>query len=256
MFTYSVSPRWQVSADTMVYARVATGYRPGGPNPRALDLPPTVVADTLTNYELGLKSQFLGGRALVNVAAFRIDWQDIQQAVVVGGIGSVDNTGNAVSKGFEIETAYSAHRSSAHRRQRGVHRCAADIARRGHRRGPARQHATLECIGTCSITNSRSRIAGRRIISGGWRYVGEQGTAIAAQTGADIPMSCLLYGSLDLAAELTRGSWTIRALRPQRYRPARLHRRRPGVDADNVPYGIDANVLQPRTVGIGVDVGF
>ena len=29
-----------------------------------------------------------------------------------------------------------------------------------------------------------------------------------------------------------------------------------GVDADNVPYGIDLNALQPRTVGISVDVGF
>ena len=61
VFTYSVSPRWHASTDTMLYARVASGYRPGGPNPRALDLPPTTVADTLTNYELGLKTQFLAG---------------------------------------------------------------------------------------------------------------------------------------------------------------------------------------------------
>jgi hypothetical protein len=30
--TYAVSPRWHVSDDTMLYLRVATGYRPGGPN--------------------------------------------------------------------------------------------------------------------------------------------------------------------------------------------------------------------------------
>ena len=90
----------------MMYARVASGYRPGGPNPRALDLPPTTAADTLTSYELGLKTQLLAGRALLNVAVFRIDWRDIQQAVTVGGIGTAANTGNAVSKGFEIETTY------------------------------------------------------------------------------------------------------------------------------------------------------
>ena len=39
-FTYSIAPRWHVSSDTMVYGRIATGYRPGGPN----DLPPTVPA--------------------------------------------------------------------------------------------------------------------------------------------------------------------------------------------------------------------
>src|SRR5688572_4727585 len=106
VFTYSVSPRWHASSDTMLYARVASGYRPGGPNPRALDLPPTTNADTLANYELGLKTQFLAGRASFNVAAFRIDWRNIQQAVVVGGIGSGDNTGDAVSKGCELEASY------------------------------------------------------------------------------------------------------------------------------------------------------
>ncbi|HZD53587.1 MAG TPA: TonB-dependent receptor, partial [Woeseiaceae bacterium] len=31
-FTYSVSPRFEISDDVSLYARVATGYRPGGPN--------------------------------------------------------------------------------------------------------------------------------------------------------------------------------------------------------------------------------
>lgn len=255
VFTYSVSPRWQVSTDTMIYARVATGYRPGGPNPRALDLPPTVVADTLTNYELGLKSQFSGGRALLNVAAFRIDWRDIQQAVVVGGIGSVDNTGNAVSEGFEIETAY----LPIDRLRIGVNAAYTD----------ARLTAPAEGIAAGRLGNTprwsasvlldyEFALANRWTahIGGGWRYVGEQGTAIAAQTGADNSYVLPPYGALDLAAELIRGSWTISVFA----RNVTDRRAYIGgglvIDADDVPYGIDASVLQPRTVGIGVDVGF
>jgi iron complex outermembrane recepter protein len=91
---------------------------------------------------------------------------------------------------------------------------------------------------------------------GGWRYVGEQGTAIAAQTGPDISYVLPSYAALDLAAELTRGNWSVRLFaRNVTDRRAYIGGGL-GIDADNVPYGIDLNALQPRTVGISVDVGF
>ena len=84
----------------------------------------------------------------------------------------------------------------------------------------------------------------------------EQGTAISAQTGTDNSYVLPPYGALDLAADLTRGNWMIRLFaRNVTDRPAYIGGGL-GVDADNVPYGIDASVLQPRTVGISVDVGF
>ena len=88
------------------------------------------------------------------------------------------------------------------------------------------------------------------------RYVAEQGTAISAQTGTDNSDVLPPYGALDLAADLTRGNWMIRLFaRNVTDRRAYIGGGL-GVDADNVPYGIDASVLQPRTVGISVDVGF
>ena len=253
--TYNVSPRWRVSGDTMLYARVASGYRPGGPNPRALGLPPTLVADTLTNYEVGLKTQLLNNRASLNFAGFRIDWRDIQQHVVVGGIGSVDNTGDAVSKGLELETSF----LPVDRLRIGINAAYTD----------ARMTATAEGIAAVRLGNTprwaasllldyELPLANRWIVQlgAGWRYVAEQGTAISAQTGADNSYELPPYGSLDLAAELTRGQWMIRLFARnvtdrRGYLGGAL-----GVDADNVPYGIDANVLQPRTVGVSVDVGF
>jgi outer membrane receptor protein involved in Fe transport len=255
VLTYSLSPRWHVNDDSMLYARVASGYRPGGPNPRALGLPPVVVADKLINYEIGLKTQFLGGRALLNAAAFRIDWRDIQQAVTVGGIGSNDNTGNAVSKGFELETTY----LPTDRLRIGVNATYTDARLTAPEEGiAAARLGNTPRWGASVLLDYQLALANRwsAHIGGGWRYVGEQGTAIAAQLGADNSYVLPPYGALDLSADLARGNWMIRLFA----RNVTDRRAYIGgglaVDFDNVPNGIDANVLQPRTVGISVDVGF
>ena len=255
VLTYSVSPRWHASGDTMLYARVASGYRPGGPNPRALDLPPTTKADTLTNYELGLKTQFLAGRASFSVAAFRIDWRNIQQAVTVGGIGSGDNTGDAVSKGFELEASYLPVDSL----RIGINAAYTDARLTAPAEGiAAARLGNTPRWGVSALVDYELALGNRWIVhfGGGWRYVAEQGTAISAQTGTDNSYVLPPYGALDLAADLTRGNWMIRLFaRNVTDRRAYIGGGL-GVDADNVPYGIDASVLQPRTVGISVDVGF
>jgi iron complex outermembrane recepter protein len=255
VLTYSLSPRWHASDDTMVYARIASGYRPGGPNPRALDLPPVTAADKLTNYEIGLKTRFLAGRALLNAAAFRIDWRDIQQAVVVGGTGSSDNTGNAVSKGLELETTY----LPADRLRIGVNAAYTDVRLTAPEQGIAAVRlGNTPRWGVAVLLDYEWALANRwsAHLGGGWRYVGDQGTAIAAQLGADNSYVLPPYAALDLAADLARGNWMIRLFaRNVTDRRAYIGGGL-GIDSDNVPYGIDANVLQPRTVGISVDVGF
>jgi iron complex outermembrane recepter protein len=109
-FTYSIAPRWHLSSDTMVYGRLATGYRPGGPN----DLPPTAPAsiqraygaDQTTNYEVGLRTDQLDKTLSIDVAAFLVDWKKIQlfEEVQVPGqpsFGINANGGTATTKGLE-----------------------------------------------------------------------------------------------------------------------------------------------------------
>jgi iron complex outermembrane receptor protein len=80
--TYMLGANYKIHPDTSLYGRVATGYRPGGPS----GLPPGLVAngkpsfepDTLTSYEIGFKSAFLGGKASIETALFTTDWKDIQ----------------------------------------------------------------------------------------------------------------------------------------------------------------------------------
>jgi iron complex outermembrane receptor protein len=110
IFTYSVAPRWHVDANTMVYARVATGYRPGGPNALPPLAPPDVPreygADKTTNVELGIRSTQLDGLLSIDVAAFHVDWKDIQLTEVIGGFNFNGNGGTARSQGLEWTFAY------------------------------------------------------------------------------------------------------------------------------------------------------
>jgi iron complex outermembrane receptor protein len=100
--------------DTTVYATAARGYRPGGPN---VGLPTGTGCtlnsaysslyqpDTVWNYELGTKLEFLDRKLSIDLAAYRIDWKNVQQAVTDPGCGYlfVANVGTARSKGVEAE---------------------------------------------------------------------------------------------------------------------------------------------------------
>jgi iron complex outermembrane receptor protein len=108
--TYSVSPHFEVGKNSFAYARVATGFRPGGPNV----LPPGVPAgtpltyhsDTLTSYEAGWKTSGSGGRYSLDLSAYYLDWKDIQLFAVVNGFGINGNGGTAVSKGGEFTASF------------------------------------------------------------------------------------------------------------------------------------------------------
>jgi iron complex outermembrane receptor protein len=104
--TWSVSPRFEFTDATSVYLRVATGFRPGGPNVLPPDSPPgtptSYDSDELTNYELGLKTGSEDGRFSLDAAVYYLDWEDIQLFAVVNDVGINANGGTAVSKGLEF----------------------------------------------------------------------------------------------------------------------------------------------------------
>lgn len=101
VFTWSITPQFQINPDVMVYAKAATGYQPGGPNILATGLPPVVDSSMLTSYELGMKSSFADNRVLLDLVAYQIDWEDIQVASLVNGISGLVNGGEATSRGIE-----------------------------------------------------------------------------------------------------------------------------------------------------------
>jgi iron complex outermembrane receptor protein len=110
VYTYSFAPRWHIDADNMLYARLATGYRPGGPNALPPIAPPDVPreygSDKTTNIELGIKSSLLQGLLSIDAAIFHVDWTDIQLLEQVDNTGINGNGGKARSAGVEWDLGY------------------------------------------------------------------------------------------------------------------------------------------------------
>jgi iron complex outermembrane recepter protein len=108
-FTYLVTPQYRWSDTLMTYARIATGYRPGGPNTlvTGVNVPPTYQPDTTRNYELGIKSELFDRRATIDAAVFYVGWNHIQLEILNVATGTVynGNAGTAKSQGAEVSAA-------------------------------------------------------------------------------------------------------------------------------------------------------
>jgi len=107
--TYLASLRYLANDHLMSYLRVASGYRPGGPN-IVLNDPatgepvanPTFDSDSLTSYEAGIKVSNSDSRYTLDAAVYQIDWKDIQIIAAINGVGVVANAASARSRGAEL----------------------------------------------------------------------------------------------------------------------------------------------------------
>lgn len=112
VWTWSVSPRFELSDHASIYARVAKGYRPGGPNfipPGATaDFPTTFDSDTVVSYEAGFKGEAADRSISYELSGFYVDWDDIlilsTATTAAGPVGINANGRRARSYGFEAST--------------------------------------------------------------------------------------------------------------------------------------------------------
>ena len=112
---------YQVTADDMVYASAAKGFREGGVNTQlpatcagaeqtagfTNGAPTTYAPDTLWSYEAGAKLRLFDNRMQLNTSAYYIDWKNIQFKVTLPGcaIPFEANAAQAVSKGFDVQSS-------------------------------------------------------------------------------------------------------------------------------------------------------
>jgi outer membrane receptor protein involved in Fe transport len=113
--SWKASITYEPSRDLTFYGTVSTGYRTPVYNARAgsvstvdptdLVIPAGAGSDNLTNYEVGAKGRFLGGKLTANLAAYYIDWRNIQVQAnrQSDSIQFATNIAGAVSKGIEAE---------------------------------------------------------------------------------------------------------------------------------------------------------
>lgn len=106
--TFSVTSRYHFKQNLMLYTRIASGFRPGGSNVNlGPGVPRTFGPDHLVSYELGIKSELLNRRLLLNFTGFYINWSDIQLTDrTPTDTTFIGNSGLAVSKGMEFKTGY------------------------------------------------------------------------------------------------------------------------------------------------------
>lgn len=118
--TPTVSVAYQFSEAISTYARYAEGFKSGGFNgeySNTAQTPAENIAETRTpfqpeeqkSYELGVKTNLLGGRAQLNAAVFHNQFTNLQQSLFVasGAAASViRNAGKGTIEGIELEAAY------------------------------------------------------------------------------------------------------------------------------------------------------
>lgn len=105
--------RYRVNDNVSMYARAASGYRPGGANFVLIDpgtgLPltdPLFEPDSLWSYETGIKGISADGRVSYDVAVFYIDWEDYIISVTRGGLNVAGNADQAISRGAEASVSF------------------------------------------------------------------------------------------------------------------------------------------------------
>jgi iron complex outermembrane recepter protein len=269
--TFLFSPNYHLNETTIAYLRVATGYQPGGANvvsPLFPNAPSTFSSSRLIDYQPGLKSTFLDGRASVDLSAFYIDWTKIQ--LLVEGPSDLanaeENGGKARSTGFDFAGIYTLLPGLV----LGANFNYTDailtspVASLNTSSG-ARLPYVPRWSGALTAEYNRPLATNWRAFAGStYHYVGRRFSGVE---GATVTPTLLLpadaevrsYSTLDLHLGASHGGLRVlfyaknladknAYLAPSFYRYS--------VTPFNTPIDIQAPVLQPRTIGISIDQTF
>ncbi len=113
-FTPKIGVTYDFNEDMMLFATFSSGYRAGGYNGRVggglteATLP--YDPETVDNFEVGIKSQWMDGRLRFNASAFTMDFEDKQEETkeadpsnATGQVSLVRNAAQATISGLELE---------------------------------------------------------------------------------------------------------------------------------------------------------
>ena len=106
---WTFNTRYAATDDVMLYFTASSGYKAPGINARPIrasdPVPVTFGAENSENIEIGAKTLLADGRLQLNLAAFRMTMEDMQQvAANPAGLGvHVQNAGELIQQGLELE---------------------------------------------------------------------------------------------------------------------------------------------------------
>lgn len=108
--TWLATAGYKLDPMSSVYARIASGYRPGGPNGLLPTTSPAVKpmfeSDSLWSYEVGYKAALLDRSLTLEASLYDIEWRDILQPINDNGFGFFMNAGKARIKGGELSLSW------------------------------------------------------------------------------------------------------------------------------------------------------
>jgi iron complex outermembrane receptor protein len=121
--TGTLGLQYQFTPDVMGYVSYSRGFKAGGVNidntaagtrlnnpaevPGAVPLDPRYKPEYVDGYEVGLKTEYAGGRARSNFAAFYDEMKDLQVAQFLGTQFTIVNAPEATVYGLEVENSFS-----------------------------------------------------------------------------------------------------------------------------------------------------
>ncbi|WP_395330786.1 TonB-dependent receptor [Novosphingobium sp. BL-8H] len=204
--SFLISTDYRFSPEVMVYALVSRGQKAGGLN---TTLPPTglgadalkVDPETATNYEAGIKGDFLNHALTVNLDVFRTDIRNYQANVLmeVGGqvVQLLTNAGSARTQGAEAEATLRPLRGLS------LHGFVAynDAKYREYTEGPCAVEKTGQA--TCDLSGRPIAGAPRWTTGINGSYEHELGGNVTGYASAEYSYRSTYYGSLD-DSELTK----------------------------------------------------
>ncbi|SNS06218.1 iron complex outermembrane recepter protein [Sphingomonas laterariae] len=104
-FNWAASADYKITDDVLFYARVATGYKAGGFNPRSVG--GSFDPEDILSYEAGLKTELFDRRLRFNLTGFHSRYKDLQVSQFLAGSGGASsitvNAGKATYTGVEVE---------------------------------------------------------------------------------------------------------------------------------------------------------
>ena len=105
--TWRIGTSYRPTPDVLLFASYSTGFKSGGFNSsggaEALGQRRIFDPETVKNYELGAKTEFLDRAVLLNLTAFRMDIDNFQDRSFDGTSFTVRNAGSLRQQGIEAE---------------------------------------------------------------------------------------------------------------------------------------------------------
>jgi iron complex outermembrane receptor protein len=260
--TYLATARYSIDKVSSVYVRAASGYRPGGPNPPAIDqngklipgAPLSFGADTLWSYEVGYKADLLDKRLYVEAALFDIRWDKLQQPVAIGATTLTTNAGTAESKGLELVARYKLDRQWSF--DGALSLTDAKLTEDAPALGP--NGARLPNAAKVSATLGARygfELAGKASYAGlNVRHVGQRNAGFDSATTSIPNFSLAAYTALDAQFGVDMGTFQLAAFA----RNLADKRALSGGDTALTAFGgpLRATPIQPRTIGMTVTAAF